>query len=294
MHKLKQILVAQALVILVNAVLSLFSPAAWGWESKGHDLITKNAIQLLPNEMKGFYETNSRYLVAFSMLPDDWRHTHYQETFAQHFIDLDLHDKPPFDRIRTDRTTAEKRFGKEAIIKGGILPWTIEERYAKLIDAFKSEDMEEVVLQSSVLSHFVGDAHVPFHATKDYDGKTPEQKGLHFRWESNMVVMYIEPESVKPNGPTMIGDSILESAFDWCVDSYGYVDAICEAEDVARTKDPTHGYNYCRIIHEKTGDIASKRLSQAAEALAGTWISAWKAAGSPDLKDKAAPIFWGR
>lgn len=280
-------------LLLVSAAFFFLNQAAFAWGPEGHTLITKNAIKLLPKEMKGFYETNSSYLVALSMLPDDWRQTHWNELLPQHFIDLDEFDEPPFDKIRKDRATAEKRFGKDKIFKAGIVPWVIEERYGKLVKAFKANDMEEVVLQSSILAHFVGDSHVPFHATKDYDGRKPEQKGIHTRWESEMVILRLRPESIRPVAASKI-DDILKSAFDWCVESYGYVDTICAAEDAARAKDPTHTYAYYNILWKKTGDIAEKRITQAAENLAGTWIAAWKAAGSPALKDKAAPLFWGR
>jgi hypothetical protein len=105
--------------------------------------------------------------------------------------------------------------------------------------------------------------------------------------------MKVKPESIKPVSPSNV-DNILQSAFDWCVDSYGYVDTICAADDATRTKDSTHTYVYYNMLWEKTGDIAEKRLTQASEDLAGTWIAAWKAAGSPKLKDKAAPLFWER
>jgi hypothetical protein len=282
------------ITLLASSTPQLFlSQTVWAWGPEGHTLITKSAIALLPKEMKGFYETNASYLTALTMLPDDWRQTHWNEMFTQHFIDLDQFDQPPFDKIRTGRATVEKRFGRDKVLNAGIVPWVIEERYGKLVAAFKSRDMEEVVLQSSLLAHFVGDSHVPFHATKDYDGRKLEQKGIHTRWESEMVILRLKPESIRPTSPAKI-DDILKSAFDWCVDSYSYVDTICAADDAARAKDPTHTYAYYNILWEKTGDIAEKRLTQAAEDLAGTWLTAWKAAGSPDLKEKAAPLFWGR
>jgi hypothetical protein len=283
-------------IIMLSAIIlniPLCWTAAWAWGPEGHTLITKNAVQLLPKEMRGFYDANIAYLNAFSMLPDDWRQTHRNETYSQHFIDLDMYDQPPFSKIRTDRATAEKRFGKDEVLSAGTVPWVIEERYGKLIKAFRAQDMEEVVLESALLAHYIADSHVPFHTTKYFDGKSPEQKGLHFRWESNMVIMCIKPERIKPAVPAKV-DDILKSAFDWCVDSYSYADTICAAEDAARAEDPTHAFTYYKILWEKTGDIAEGRLSKAAEDLAGTWISAWRTADSPKLENNAAPLYWGR
>lgn len=282
------LLLAGAFTLLGLAVSSLPS---WSWGEIGHTLIVRDAVQLLPAGMKPFYESNSRYLECLVMLPDDWRQTHKDECFPQHFIDLDSLDSPPFTKVRVDKAAAEAAFGKDKLNQAGIVPWVIQERYQKLVAAFKASDLAEVVVQSSVVAHFVGDAHVPFHATKDWDGNKPEEKGLHFRWETNLVALKLNPDSIKPSAPNVPKD-VLSSAFDWCVASYGYVDAICKADDKARERDPGHGGVYYGIMWDDTGSVVRARLTSAAEDLAGVWIAAWEEAKSPELFDKTAPVLW--
>ena len=255
-------------------------------------MIAAKAISLLPAEMKGFYEPNSRYIVPMSNLPDDWRESHKAEVAPMHYIDLDLLDEPPFARLIVDRATAEKRFGKQKLLEAGVLPWAIVERYHKLVAAMKATDTVEIVVQSAVLAHLVADAHVPFHTTRFYDGRTPAQKGIHFRWEEGLVSLMLKPENVRPREPEKVVDP-LKSAFGWLIASFKLVDPILAADDKARGIDPGHAYKYYKSLADDTGSMLIGRLESASEALAGLYLAAWKEAGKPALPAKHAPLFWG-
>ncbi len=265
---------------------------SWSWGPEAHELITRKAICTLPAKLKTFYELNARYIVPMSNLPDDWRETYKTQAGPQHYIDLDLLDSPPFSKLITDRSTAEKRFGKQKLLEAGVLPWAIFERYEKLVRAMRTMNTVEMVIQSAVLAHYVGDAHVPFHNTRYYDGKTPGQKGIHFRWEENLVALMIRNIDVTPTKPQLVRN-VLKTAFDWCISSYKLVDRILAADDKARTIDPNHGFRYYQCLQQETGSILMGRLKSASEALAGVYEAAWREAGRPTLPSKHAPLFWG-
>ncbi len=269
------------ITILLVAIISLAASASWAWGEQGHTLITDHAIKLLPAELTPFYRANARYIVAFSMLPDDWRETHH-ETAPNHYIDLDMYDKPPFDKVRAavDKDSAQKLLDKEDASKAGVLPWVVAERYAKLVTAFKNKDTEQIVLQSALLAHFVGDTHVPMHTTKNYDGDKPEEKGLHFRWETALLALTVKPEDINPTAPTKV-DNILTSEFSWCIAAFGNNDAIFRADDKARQLDPGCSYLYYETMSDMTGQILRKQLTLSCEDLAGVYIAAWEEAGKP-------------
>ncbi|MGB9619362.1 MAG: S1/P1 nuclease, partial [Armatimonadota bacterium] len=272
----------------VLPVLLLSAGGAWSWGPESHELITREAIAILPAQMRAFYEPNARYIVPLSNLPDDWRESHKSAVSPEHYIDLDLLGSPPFSNLATDRKTAEKRFGKQKLLRVGVLPWAIKERYDRLVEAMRKPDAIEVVVQSAVLAHYVGDAHVPFHTTKDYDGRTQGQKGIHFRWEESLASFVVRPEKVRPREPESVND-VIKCAFDWCISSYKLVDPILKADDRARSIDPGHGFKYYRSLAEDTGSMLIRRLESASEALAGIWLSAWKQAGKPNLPARHAP-----
>lgn len=275
---------------LAIALMALATPSN-AWEPTGHTLITQHALQLVERDMKPFYDANSRYIAAFCTLPDDWRQTYKQEVGPNHFIDLDLLSKPPFADLIVDRATAEKRFGKDELLKPGVLPWAIEECFSKLVAAMKSGDSVKIALHSAILAHYIGDAHQPLHDTKDYDGRTPDQKGLHFRWEQTLVLIALKPEMVNTTHAPKLGP-IRSEAFAWCIESYSKCEAIFKADEAARKLDPAMGYRYCQTMWDSTGPIMTTQLTHASERLAATWIAAWHAAGKPKLTDKCAPYFW--
>lgn len=281
--------------------LSALLTAAWAvavanmgccWGPEVHEIIARHSIELLPAQMKPFYQENARYIVPMSNLPDDWRQTHKSEIGNQHYIDLDLLGKPPFDGLVMPRAGAEKKFGKQKIAEAGTLPWAIEERFNRLVKAFRARDAVGIVVQSAVIMHYVGDAHVPFHVTKDYDGRRPEQKGVHGRWEGILPVQMLKPESIKPRAAEAVSDP-LKSAFKWCIASFGKLDAIYAAEDTARAADPTYGWSYYRSLYKDTGSILKSQIEAASQASAGMITAAWKKAGRPDIPPAAAPLLWG-
>lgn len=279
------------LAAIAFGLLAAVSPV-YAWEATGHTLITKHAIQLVTPEMKPFYDANSRYIAAFCTLPDDWRETYKAEIGPNHFIDLDLLSKPPFKDLIVDRATAEKRFGKDELLKAGVLPWAIEETFNKLVAAMKSGDSVQISVQSAVLAHYIGDAHVPLHVVKDYDGRTPDQKGIHFRWEQTLLLMALKPEMVNTRASTKIEGPILSNAFEWCIESFSRCDDIFDADDGARKADPNFGWRYYESMWKSTGPMMISQLSHASERLAGAWTAAYNQAGKPKLSDKPALYFW--
>lgn len=282
----------RAILAAVLMIVALGVPGVC-WGPAGHELIVRNAVELLPEGLKPFYDRNERYVAALVTLPDDWRDTHKAEIGPDHFIDLDLLAEPPFTGLIMERAEAEKKFGKEKVLQAGVLPWAIQDRWNRLVTAFKSGDTSGIVLQSAVLAHLVGDAHVPFHNSKVYDGKTPEQKGVHNRWEEILLAGKLKPESIKPQSAEAVED-VLKSAFGWSISSFDKLDAIYKAEDKARAADPGHGYGYYNSVYRDTGSIMRERITHASQATAGAIIAAWKAAGQPQIADKVAPLLWGQ
>lgn len=276
---------------IVILLLATFS-SCHAWEQTGHTLVTNHALQLVSAEMKPFYNANSRYITAFCTLPDDWRETYKSEIGPNHFIDLDLLSQPPFSDLIVDRATAEKRFGKEALLKAGVLPWAIEDTFNKLVAAMKSGDSVQISVQSAVLSHYIADLHVPLHVCKDYDGKKPEQKGIHFRWEQVLLLMALKPEMVNAAAPAKVEGPILKDAFEWSIESFSHCDEIFSADDAARKVDPNLGWRYYDSLWKSTGPMMISQLELASERLAGAWIAAYEKAGKPKLSNKPAPYFW--
>ena len=72
----------------------------------------------------------------------------------------------------------------------GIVIWHIQTVYNRLVKAFENHDVDYILKNSADLEHYVYDAHVPFHITKNYNGQLNGQKGIHAFWESRLPELF--------------------------------------------------------------------------------------------------------
>ena len=68
----------------------------------------------------------------------------------------------------------------------GLLPLRIINRYQALVGAFQSKDYDLILKLAADLGHYIGDAHVPLHTTKNYNGQLTGQLGIHALWETSI------------------------------------------------------------------------------------------------------------
>jgi hypothetical protein len=178
-------------------VLCLAAPVpigAWGFDI--HRFIVQEAIPLLPDAIRPFYDKYRTVVIEHSIDPDLWRSAGFEEEPPRHFVDLDAFGPPPFDALPRDHDAAVKKFGKEMVEKNGLLPWRAAEMYGQLVRAFQRLAQgqpyayDDIKFFSAVLAHYVSDAHVPFHAIMNYDGQLTNQRGIHGRFESELFLRY--------------------------------------------------------------------------------------------------------
>ncbi len=62
----------------------------------------------------------------------------------------------------------------------GIVPWHVPLVYSMLKKAFMEKNSERILYLSASLGHYIGDAHVPLHCTKNYNGQLTGQNGIHW------------------------------------------------------------------------------------------------------------------
>ena len=91
------------------------------------------------------------------------------------------------------------------MLKNGTLPWRTEEIYKKLVEAFQQKagySRDNIKFFSAIIAHYVGDAHVPFHAALNYDGQLTQQWGIHARFESELFERYRTQAPRRRRGPS--------------------------------------------------------------------------------------------
>src|SRR3990172_10478625 len=103
----------------------LVPASAFAWGAGAHRYITKRAIELLPSEIKPFFELRRDELVLRSNDPDMWRVVGFDEEPPNHQIDFGVDDYGPYPFTALPRAydAAVEQFGVATVRRHGLLPW---------------------------------------------------------------------------------------------------------------------------------------------------------------------------
>src|SRR5688572_31013617 len=271
-------------------LLALPAPAgAWGFEV--HKYILAKAIPLLPPEIRPFFEKFAAAIVEHSIDPDLWRTAGWEEEPPRHFLDMDAYGPYPFKELPRDLDEAVRRYGKAFVDKNGTLPWRSEEIYRKLIEAFTLKapySRENIRFFSSVIGHYVGDAHVPFHAALNYDGQLTQQWGIHSRFESELFDRYRGRLRVNPQ-PVVSVPNVREYIFSVLTGGFLHVQPILDADKRAVAGREVYDDQYFVMMRDTLQPLLEQRLAESITGVASVITAAWMEAGRLALPVKAPP-----
>jgi len=283
--------IAVALAALVLASIPSAPVRAWGFE--GHKFITARAIELLPPEIRPFFEKFRTTVIEHSIDPDTYRTMGFTEEPPRHFLDMDAYGPFPFAELPREYSEAVAKRGSDFVIKNGTVPWRAGEIYTQLRDNFRQVDAtpyarDNIKLFSAVLAHYVGDSFQPFHAAVNYNGQMTNQVGIHSRFETEMFDRYKDKLRIAP-APLTAVPSPRDFMFATLSDSFQLVEPILAADREAIKDRTAYDEGYFNVMFEKTGPIMEKRISGAITGVASMITAAWTEAGKPALPPDAPP-----
>src|SRR5262245_29370022 len=237
----------RTLVAAVTCAVCLLSPgSAFAWGLVGHRLIMRRAIELLPPELKPFFEKNQDEIIVRVTDPDTWRSVGWDED-PNHFLDFGVREYGayPFQALPREYGAALEKFGEATLKKNGLLPWRESEQFGNLRRAFEEFKREaaytnsNVVLFSAIASHFIQDANQPFHATENYNGQETGNFGIHSRFERDLIERYESRLKLTP-APVKVIASPRDMAFETLLAAYLLVDPISKAAKEALGDDDNY------------------------------------------------------
>jgi hypothetical protein len=249
----------------------------------------RRAIDLLPPEMKPFFEQFRDEVVIRATDPDTWRNAGWEDD-PNHFVDFgDPQLGPfPFTALPRDYGAALEKFGAAALKRIGMLPWREAEEFGNLRRAFEGFTRRspyatsDVVLFAGIASHYIQDAHQPFHASNNYDGQLTGQQGIHARFERDLFERYESRLTVAPAPPAAIVNP-RDTAFDVLLASYSLVDSILKADQAAASGKEFYDADYFEKFFADVRPALEKQVAASITATAGVLIGAWEQAGKPTL-----------
>jgi hypothetical protein len=279
-----------SLVAAAVVVLMLTPRPAQAWGFAGHRLIMARAIELLPSELKPFFQRFKDQIVVRVIDPDLWRNVGWDDD-PNHFVDFGMPELGPypFAGLPRDRDKALEKFGVRVMDRVGYLPWREAEMFGNLRRAFEGFSKQapyatsDVALFAAVASHYIQDAHQPFHASNNYDGQLTGNGGIHARFERDLVERFEPRLTLAPAPPAAIANP-RDFAFQTLLDSYLQVDAILKADSEAVAGKDLYDDDYFEKFFTKVKPILDRQLSLAISATAGVIIGSWEAAGKPAIR----------
>ena len=251
-----------------------------GWGSVGHQIINRNSTLSFPTELS-FLLYWADMLAAHGSDADNRKGSDPNET-PRHYIDIDNY--PEFvltGRITQDIDSLVAQHGYSFVLIQGILPWTIIETVDSLQAAFKRGEWQKAMLVASDLGHYIGDAHMPLHITRNYNGQYTGQSGVHSRYESNMINTF-QQQFVYGGDSVSYISNVSEFVFEMLYANYDYVDSVLQSDLAAKIfAGGVENSAYYQQLWELTKNFTLKLFKNASYDIACLIYTTWKNAGEP-------------
>jgi hypothetical protein len=284
----------QIVSALVLACLLLPAPTVRAWGLDVHRRITERALDGLPTEIRGFFNQQRDFIIERSVDPDLWRIAALSGPLGDeppnHFLDIDdLGEPPPFTNVPREWDAFVKRYGDKEANSAGRLPWQTEDIYNRLVTSLRDAGAGRTQYGASnarylaaILAHYVEDGFVPFHAVRNYDGQLTNQRGLHSRFETVLMLDHWASFAQRPVVVTRIAD-IKAFMFDTLVESASLTAAVLEADRTAAGGTTVYDAAYYERFRSGAGPIAERRMNDSVDGVVSAITAAWREAGSPAL-----------
>ncbi|NND05375.1 MAG: hypothetical protein HKN87_03255 [Saprospiraceae bacterium] len=204
-------------------------------------------------------------------------------------FDLDL--VPEWKEIRV----------QEKLTEHGIAPYHLVAMQRKLTRFFIEGNVNLIVRTSADFGHYIGDAHVPLHTTKNYNGQLTDQLGIHAFWESRIPELFAENEYDFLTGKAAYIDDPVTYYWDIILRSHALVDSVLSVEKkLSQTYPSDQQYcfdqrlnatvrlqcrAYAKAYESALKGMVEERMRASIQAIGSAWYTAWIDAGQPSFGD---------
>jgi hypothetical protein len=291
----------KAVIIKISLclVLLLSFSRGIGWGFFGHRMINYYAVFMLPPEMLVLFKEQINFLSEHAVDPDKRRYAIPEEA-PRHYIDIDRYGSHPYPDLPRNWSEAVSKYSEDTLFAYGIVPWYVQIMQARLTKAFEQKDQARILRLAAEIGHYISDAHVPLHATRNHNGQYSNQNGIHGFWESRIPELFAEKEYdfllgkaayiEKPGD--YIWARVLESgaaadsvlSFEAALNASFSPDQKFAFEERSGKVIRQYSTSYSRAYSNMLNGMVERRMRQCIFAVASYWYTAWVNAGQPNLR----------
>ncbi len=283
-------------LILLFGKISFAKPPFWGFFA--HKYINRVAVYSLPPDMFGFYKKHIVFIEENAVNPDQRRYAVADEA-PKHYIDFDMYPDSVKKLLpKMFFKEAEARFSKDTLMAHGIVPWHIQNMVFSLTKAFEEKNTLKILRFSADLGHYVADANVPLHTTRNYNGQLTGQIGIHGFWESRLPELYYEDYDLWL-GKARFEENVPKRAWNAVLNAHAALDSVLRfereltqqfGEDKKFSIDERNGITlkvyskaFSKAYHERLNDQVNRQMRASIQMVSDLWMTAWVNAGQPNL-----------
>jgi hypothetical protein len=268
--------------IALTALLPASAPA-WGLAT--HRAVVETSIETVAEPLRDYLRAHREELSDWTVEPDTvLKERHGRAEVVKHFIDLDLYGAPPFAELPRSYRAAIRRFGRKSVEERGIVPWTIEQKHARMVRELRAGRWRAALRTAAYAGHYVADATMPLHAVSDYDGQQSGHPGVHKAVERDLVDRRLDAyrramrAAAKPASAAGYG---IDRVFVVLAESFAAAPQLLALDREARAAAPLGSPEYVERLDRSCRKLIASRLDRAVELLGALWQSAWEEAGKP-------------
>eukprot|EP01132_Coremiostelium_polycephalum_P002978 gene2978-3719_t len=284
---------------LVDAVRLQLNVEVVGWGFSAHRHINRCAVFTLPPVLFTFYKHYLCYLTENAVRPDKRRYVVEGED-GKHYIDLDYYGEALLGKIPISWQQAIEQYPKATLLAHGTVPWHIAHMKNALTDAFRRQDVEQVLKLSADMGHYIADANVPLHTTQNYNGQLTGQEGIHSLWETRLPELFQTEYNCFVGQATYVSDP-QRRAWEAVVQAHRLVVPLLKLEkelsqgckELSKFSYEKRGealqrvytVSYAKAYHDALEGQVEHQLGAAIKMVGDFWLTCWMDAGCPNLCD---------
>lgn len=276
------------------------------WGFLVHRTVHQMAVYELPGSLQRFFFRHMDYGVRYSVRPDQRRNEDSTEA-PKHYINFEAFGDSAAWKMPHSWDKAVAAYSKDSLLKHGYVPYYVIMMKDRLTNAFRNGKADSVLFYATDLAHYIGDAHVPLHATLNYDGQLTGQKGLHSLWESMIPEILLDQYNLYSKHKAKYLRKPEDAIWNAVHRSFIMVNELLAKEkEVSKSFTDSTKYRvqvrngresrsytsaFAKAYSAALGSTINDRLIASADMIADFWYTAWCDAGKPNLDKWIVPAF---
>lgn len=244
--------------------------------------------------------SNNRSLSGKSIKWRDYQAFYNENIFPQYYEEVWQVVPDSLGKMLGMPLPCRSAFAVDHLSEHGVLPYNLLHMQRRLTEAFYTRNAAAILRLSAEIGHYIGDAHVPLHTTKNYNGQLTDQVGIHAFWESRIPELFADKLYDNFVGVAEYIQNPQDYYWKIVLESNSLVDSVLQIEKRLKQTLPqdeqfcfeerlgvtirTQCTAFAQAYQEAMRGMVEARWRASIQAVSSAWYSAWVDAGKPDLR----------